>query len=159
MTLRSRRPARGSPTRTLADSSSFHVQLVSVSLLSTFFLAPRLPNLISATLSLPSIPKWSLAFFLTPIVQTSSLLLLASQSHLNHRQRTFGASYRIVAYLDLASAVLSALPIVLSGWWGRWEQMGSFGLAEVGWIVGRAGLAWQAWQYERVEQKEEGDDR
>jgi hypothetical protein len=36
--------------------------------------------------------------------------------------------------------------------------MNSFGWVEFGWIAGRAALAWQAWSYPRVEQREVEED-
>jgi hypothetical protein len=128
-------------------------QLVAFALIFTAVLLPTLPPIITESLPTPFPSK--LLAFLTPIVQTSSIQLLASQLHLNHRLSKFGANYRLVPFLDLASAVLSTLPVLLSAWWGRWETMPAFGWAELCWVVGRAALAWQAWMYLRCEQRED----
>lgn len=130
--------------------------MVAVALVLTTLFLPLIPPIIAA--ALPFQPLTWARSLLVPAVQASALLLLTSQLHLNHRQRTFGANYRTVACLDFAAVVLGALPIMFSGWWGRWEQMGSFGCVEIGAVMGRAALAWQAWRYRGVEQREGGDE-
>jgi hypothetical protein len=90
---------------------------------------------------------------LRSISRTSALHFVASQLYLNHRVYVFGANFRVVAYLELTSAVLTVLPVILSGWWGRWETIPEFGLIGLGWVVGRAALAWQARKYPMVEQQ------
>jgi hypothetical protein len=127
-------------------------QLVAFALVFTAVLLPMLPPIMIESLPTPFPSK--LIAFLTPIVQASSIQLFASQLHLNHRLSKFGANYRLVPFLDLASAVLSTLPVLLSAWWGRWETMPAFGWAELCWIVGTAPLAWQSWMYPRCEQRE-----
>jgi hypothetical protein len=128
-------------------------QLVASAFIFTTVFLPMLPPIMTESLSTPFPSK--LLAFLTPIVQVSSIQLLASQLHLNHRLSKFGANYRLVPFLDLASAVLSVSPVLLSPWWGHWETMPAFGWAELCWVVSRAALAWQAWTYPRCEQREE----
>jgi hypothetical protein len=125
-------------------------QSVAFAIIFTAVLLPMLPPIMTESLSTPFPSK--LLAFLTPIVQASSIQLFASQDHLNHRLSKFGANYRLVPFLDLASAVLSILPVLLSLWWGRWETMPAFGWAE---LCGVVALAWQAWMYPRCEQREE----
>jgi hypothetical protein len=90
---------------------------------------------------------------LRAISRTSALHFVASQLYLNHRVHVFGANFRVVAYLELTSVVLTVLPVILSSWWGRWETMPEFGLIGLGWVVGRAALAWQARKYPMVEEQ------
>lgn len=131
-------------------------QAVAVILLVATLLLPRLPPLITSTLPPPN--RSTAQAFLDPIAWSSAVFVLASQLHLNHRLRTFGANYRAAAYLDLASAVLLVLPMLFSPWWGRWEQMGALGLAGIASLGGKAALAWQAWKYQRVEQLEDEEE-
>jgi hypothetical protein len=74
-------------------------QLVAFALVFTAVL-PMLPPIMIESLPTPFPSK--LIAFLTPIVQASSIQLLASQLHHNHRLGKFGANYRLVPFLDLA---------------------------------------------------------
>jgi hypothetical protein len=138
----------GNPERRVFGWPSFLLsQLAATTLLFITLALPSLPFLVTSNYSrFQSInASPSLSIFLRifhPLTQASSAHLVASQLHLNHRLGTFGGSFRLVAYLDLLSALSLSLPVVLSGWWGRWETMNSFGWVEVGsqhrvWHLGR----------------------
>jgi len=109
-----------------------------------FLYLPSLPDLISASPPTnPSLTPSPLSYahdpssscptrFIKPTYHTSRLLVFLAQSFLIHRSKTFGGSYKIVAFLDFRSNALSSLPIVLLSRWGRSELMDPWKVTSLG---------------------------